>query len=665
MHVHQAARCTPAITRRRNALCALAATALVGHAAAVDLKKLDLEQLLEMTVVTASKYEQKQGDVAAAVHIITRADIKAFGWRTIEQALASLPGIHVTYDRQYAYLGTRGFGLPGDFNTRVLIAIDGNRVNDPIYDGGPVGRQFPLDIDLIERIEFIPGPGGAIYGQNAMFGVVNVITRRGVDVQGTEVKVTAQQPQRMREARVTWGRVFDNGVDLMLSASALRSQGEDRRFTFGASGIEGVATGLDGERDKELYLRVARSGWSFELVQGHAHKDDPTAAYFSDPLVPGQYEADGYSLAQLIYRQQAASPDGLGISARVFSGRQKYRSILRYGTPFSYPGDSAWHGAEVSSVFAPFDGHKVMLGVELQDNKRKDQAVLDLAQPENDIQIPGSGYRIGLFAQDEFKIGKAFTLTMGARVDRNDGTGAMVSPRAAVIWRLGDETTVKGLYGRAHRAPNAYERDYADNVAVMANRSLRGERIDTLEGVLDHRLGRESKLRVAAYRWKLRDVITLRSNVDSGLAQYQSGDTITANGFEVSGERTWKTGAHLKINAAFQDVSGVAGSEVLNSPRLMGRLSFTTPFLLPGLRVGYELRSESGRLTNSGLRLGGYTLSNVTATAASVMGSGVNLSLTLENLMDKRYAQPAAETNWQNELEQDGRTVRIQLSYGF
>ena len=146
-------------------------------AAVADITQMSLEQLLDITIIGASKYEQKQDEVAASVSVITRNEIKAFGWRTLDEALASLPGIHTTYDRQYTYLGTRGFGLPGDFNTRVLLTINGNRVNDAVYDQAFFGRAFPLDLDLIERIEFISGPGGAVYGQNALFGVVNVVTR--------------------------------------------------------------------------------------------------------------------------------------------------------------------------------------------------------------------------------------------------------------------------------------------------------------------------------------------------------------------------------------------------------------------------------------------------------------------------------------------------------
>jgi hypothetical protein len=169
------------------------AMALAGPArAATDLTALSLEQLMDIPVTGASKYEQKQSEVAAAVSVISREEIRAFGWRTLGQALASLPGVHTAYDRQYTYLGARGLGLPGDYNTRVLITINGNRVNEATYDSAMVGHAFPLDMDLVERIEYIPGPGSAVYGQNAMFGVVNLVTRSGQDVSGFELSAARQ-----------------------------------------------------------------------------------------------------------------------------------------------------------------------------------------------------------------------------------------------------------------------------------------------------------------------------------------------------------------------------------------------------------------------------------------------------------------------------------------
>jgi len=112
----------------------LLAPPAIAAAQVVDVTQMSLEQLLDVTIIGASKYEQRQNAVAAAVSVITRNEIKAFGWRTISEVLASLPGIHTTYDRQYTYLGTRGFGLPGDFNTRLLLTVNGNRVNEVVYD---------------------------------------------------------------------------------------------------------------------------------------------------------------------------------------------------------------------------------------------------------------------------------------------------------------------------------------------------------------------------------------------------------------------------------------------------------------------------------------------------------------------------------------------------
>src|ERR1700720_3132374 len=235
------------------ALCAMLWVVASARAyASADLTALSLEQLLDVTIVGASKYEQKQGEVAAAVSVITRQEIQSFGWRTLGEGLASLPGVYTTYDRQYSYLGMRGFGLPGDLNTRVLVTINGNRVNDPTFDAGPTGADFPLDMDVIERIEFIPGPGGAVYGQNAMLGVVNVITRNGAGIEGSELEASYKTPQSEHEERASFGRRLDNGVDVLLSVSDMRAHGEDRFFNYGASGVSGIAAGMDGERNQQF-----------------------------------------------------------------------------------------------------------------------------------------------------------------------------------------------------------------------------------------------------------------------------------------------------------------------------------------------------------------------------------------------------------------------------
>lgn len=631
--------------------------------AETDLTALSLEQLMSLTVVGASKYEQKQTEVAAAVSIITRAEIRAFGWRTLSEALASLPGIHMTYDRQYSYLGARGFGLPGDYNTRMLLAINGNRTNDVTYDQAPMGRDFPLDMNLIERIEFIPGPGGAVYGQNAMFGVVNVITRNGADVGGTELAAAAQSPQRLREGRVSWGQRLGNGVDVLLSVSALRSRGEDRFFDYGASGLSGVATGLDGERDKELFARVARGAWSLEFVDGNHRKDDPTGAYQSDPLLAGQYEGDRYTLAQAQFQDDFR--DGtLQVLARLFAGREHFTGVLIYGTPSNFSAKSDWRGGELRLLSTALTDHKLMLGIEYQDNPRIEQTVSDPTAPANDVRISGSGYRVGLYAQDEWQLADTLTATLGLRLDRNNVTGSKTSPRVALIWRAAPATTVKALVGRAHRAPNAFERDYSDSVTQIANPTLRGESIDTRELVVDHLVGADLRLRAAVYQWSMRDLIVQGSDVDTGLAQYKSGDTVNAKGVELSADKTWAWGGRLRGSLAFQNARYANSVRLANSPQRLGKLNFSTPLPATGLRLGYELQYDSARRARDGTNLGGYALSNLHLVAESVL-KGLDVTLGIRNLFDKTYAHPGSDANWQNAISQDGRSLRLEALYRF
>ena len=297
-------------------------------AAKTDLDALNLEDLLNITITGASKYEQRQQEVGAAVSVISRDEIRAFGWRTLAEALNSLPGIHLTYDRQYTYLGARGFGLQGDYNTRVLLAINGNRLNDANYDSALFGQEFPLDLDLVERIEFIPGPGGAVYGQNALFGVVNIITRNGAGVNGLELAASYQSPQASREGRVTWGKKLDNGLDVLVSAKGMRARGEDLFMAYpgagpGGTDVSGTAHRMDGERDEEVYAQLARGPWSFNFSYGDRRKDDPTGAYFGDPLVPGQYQRDRSLLGQLQYQDSFAG-DSLQLLARLFMGEEHY-----------------------------------------------------------------------------------------------------------------------------------------------------------------------------------------------------------------------------------------------------------------------------------------------------------------------------------------------------
>jgi outer membrane receptor protein involved in Fe transport len=646
--------------------------------AATDPIELKLETLIDTPLISdskydrkqrsAAKYEQKQNEVAAAVSVITRDEIKAFGWRTLDQALASLPGIHITYDREYSYLGTRGFGLPGDYNTRVLLAINGNRVNDVVYDAAMIGREFPLDMDLIDRIEYIAGPGGAVYGQNAMFGVINVITRSGAKVDGGELAAAWQSPQSLREGRISWGKVLDNGVDVVLSVSGMRAGGEDLLMSFPGADADGYATsgvaaGLDGERDREFFASLGRGPWGLDFVYGDRRKDNPTATYKSQTLMPGQYSRDEYMLTQLQYQDSFAG-NTLDLLGRLFFGREHYTGMYTYsGAPNKFIGIGEWYGAELRLLYKGIPNHKLLLGLEMQDNHRADQSIDDLTTPGVETDVPGSGWRAGVYAQDEWRLSDTWSTTLGLRVDRNDVTGTQLSPRVALIWQATPATTLKALYGRAHRAPNANEGAFDDGASLIANPGLTGESIDTLELIVDHRLVNDFNVRGSIYQWTMRDIITL-VDIGGGLSQYQSGGEVEASGVELSADKTWDSGERLRGSVSYQDVAYAKGGELPNSPYWLGKLNYSGPLPWTGLRLGYELQYDARRRSKDGSYLDGYWLSNVNL-IADKLAKGLEVSLGIRNLFDQRYEQPAGERNWQNALEQDGRSVRAKLEYRF
>jgi iron complex outermembrane receptor protein len=629
-----------------------------------DLTSLSLEQLLDVTIVGASKYQQKQTEVAAAASVITRQEIQAFGWHTLAEALNSLPGVYTTYDRQYSYIGVRGFCLPGDLNTRVLVMIDGNRVNDPTFDQGPTGPEFPLDMDMVERIEFIPGPGGAVYGQNAMLGVVNVITRKGASVDGGELAGTYESLQTLGEGRATGGAQFNNGVDLLVSASDLYAVGQNLYFNYGAAGVSGVATGMDGERNQLFFASLGRGPWTLEQIYADHRKEDPTGAFLSDPLVPGRYQGDRHAMTQLRFEDTFAA-DSLQFSGRLFEGTEDYRSLFTFaGVPTYAPSDSTWRGGELRVLFLGLSGHKLMLGLEGQNNPRENQAVENLPDQSQDYFLYLSGYRVGVYMQDEWRIAETLTATLGVREDDNNLTGTKASPRIGLIWQATPETTLKALYGDAHRAPNVYERDYNDGQTQTSNFSLRGETIDTFELVADRRIGRDLTLRVSAYQWTMKDLITLGIDPVVGLPQYQTGEPVKARGVELSADETWDSGARLRGSLSIQHAAYLSGRELLNSPRRLGKLDLSTPLPRAPLRAALEVQYGSQRLTDDGTQLGGYVLTNLILSNDTLL-RGLKLSLGAYNLFDKRYAQPGADINWENAFEQDGRSVQFKVTYSF
>ena len=158
------------------------------------LPELSLEELMRLDagrVFGASERLQPVTEAPASVSFITAEEIARYGYRTLAEILRGVRGMYVTNDRNFSYLGTRGFGNPGDYNSRVLLLVNGHRVNDNVVGQAEIGAEFGIDPALFERVEIIRGPASSLYGDSAFFAVVNVITKSGASLDGVSLAVDA------------------------------------------------------------------------------------------------------------------------------------------------------------------------------------------------------------------------------------------------------------------------------------------------------------------------------------------------------------------------------------------------------------------------------------------------------------------------------------------
>src|SRR6185295_11503759 len=130
---------------------------------------LALDSLLNTPVSTAAKYAQGVRQVAGSVTIVTAEDIRRFGYRTLRDVLNSMAGVYITNPRSYESVGIRGFGRLSDYNTRMLLLIDGHAVYESMWGQAMLGDELALNLSAVERIELIRGPSSALYGTGAMF----------------------------------------------------------------------------------------------------------------------------------------------------------------------------------------------------------------------------------------------------------------------------------------------------------------------------------------------------------------------------------------------------------------------------------------------------------------------------------------------------------------
>ena len=250
---------------------------------AQSLPDLSIEELMKLDagqVFGASERLQPVTEAPSSVSFITAEEIARYGYRTLADVLRGVRGMYVTDDRNFSLLGTRGFGKPGDYNSRILLLVNGHRVNDNVFGQAEIGAEFGLDPAMFERVEVIRGPASSLYGDSAFFAVVNVITKSGASLAGGTVALEAGT-LGSQLVRATMGHRLANGVDIALSGTFERSDGVERLYFPGIryTGHQSwVAEGLDGEGVRQFYGHLAFNGLTVTGAYGTRQRDVPTAS---------------------------------------------------------------------------------------------------------------------------------------------------------------------------------------------------------------------------------------------------------------------------------------------------------------------------------------------------------------------------------------------------
>lgn len=632
-----------------------------------ELMGLPLEQLLNFEIYAASRFPQKASDAPSAVSVVTADDIRAYGYRTFADILKSIRGLYVTYDRNYSYLGVRGFARPGDYNTRVLLLVDGHRISDNIYDQAPIGTEFPIDVDLIERVEFIPGPGSSIYGSGAFLGVINVRTKNGGDFERAEVKGEIASAETWR-ARVSGGKKFESGGQLLLSASGMDSEGRNQYYPeFDSPATNnGVAEGLDYDRARTFFGKYTSANWTVELTHAEREKGIPTASFAQDFNDPRSETEDQRDFLSVGYLRAWSDHD---FNARMSYGDWRYAGVYPYALPPVAPlrdgAKGQWWDADLQFGTRTFENHHVIAGVDYHRDDRQDQYSYQEDPRIDYLDDKRSGYRYGLYLQDEVALSAQWLLNAGVRYDNyysDDQTS--VNPRLAAIYKPRDTTSLKLLYGTAFRIPNAYELYYVSS-GYKINSELSPEKIRTYELVVEERRPHGLRLSGSVFHYNITDLLSLTTDPVDGLLVMANIDSATTTGVEFEAERIWDAGTRLRASVTWQRAEdGSTGQRLTNSPSLLGKLNFALPVFRGSAEAGVEGQYVGRRLTLGGNHASGYAVVNLTLLTRK-LATGLEVSASVYNLFDRDYGDPGSEEHVQDVIRQDGRSLRLSATYRF
>lgn len=539
----------------------------------------DEEALIELygdeeTISIATGTATPISRAPAVATVITAQDIKDIGATDIDDALETVPGLHVARANNYTPIYTFR-GVYTQQNPQVLMLINGVPITN-LFAGDRNLTWGGMPVESISRIEVIRGPGSAVYGADAFAGVINIITKTSTEIDGFEFGSRLGRFDS-RDIWALYGKKI-GGFDVALMAEWGETDGhkEDVNSDFASAFGSSLAPGsvnLEAE-NIDVRLDVSKGNWKFRA--GLQHRDDiGLGAGVADALTPSVYESQRWN-ADLTYHNQNFTNWDLQAQVSYLDTSQETDEDLQIfpvgtlGLPFaliSTPQVWERHNRfNFTALFSGFEKHSIRTGlgynhselykVEEATNFNPGAGIFGVVTDVSDTPLAflPEKHRNNSFAfiQDVWQISNDWELTAGLRYDDYNDFGDTWNPRAALVWAARHDLTAKLLYGEAFRPPSFAEFRNQNNPVSLGNTDLDPEEIKTLELAFDYRPKDNLKLGLNLFKYEWKDIISF-APIGGGQAQAQNGDDQKGYGFEV--EFDWKISRTLNLlgNFALQD----------------------------------------------------------------------------------------------------------------
>jgi len=619
----------------------------------------------DMPVVeAASLHVQSLEEAPANVTVISAADIRKYGYRTLEEALNSVRGFDVTYDRIYHYVGVHGFSLPGDFNTRFLVMLNGHALTDNIFDSNRFfGQDFGLDMDLVQRIEVIRGPSSALYGSNGMFATINVVTNSPVDQ--PKFRLSSETGSfGEKKAILSSSMYLGHGANLLVSASMFNNRGQDFYFPeFDSPETRnGAARNVDGERGYHTFANLIWRGWDFVASFNSRDKEVPVGLFDSNVFAaPDNLLGDERSFLRILHSGDIGATGKLRWQVSYDRYRVDEQFGIQTGNGVEYAG-SIGHGDWIRpqidySFLVPKIG-RLTLGAQTQWNRR---SVEQSTGPNSAFiqELNTNRLQLGIFAQQELNLSARWKANVGLRYDHYEALVAngSLSPRLALIYQQSPKVVYKFVYGHPFRNPSAYEL-YLNGLIKLPGDGLRPETAHTFEISMERKLGRGVAATVNLYNYQTRGLIQAVYIVP-GVQLFQNTDDVGSRGieFELSG-KAWGRLEAVASLALQRAVYNSSGTRLNNSPGQVGKLRIALPVLRDKLTLSSSAQYLGSRYTLRGGSVRPVFLSDATATTNRLFDQ-FDLQFGVRNLFGRVYYDPVALLI--DRLRGDGRSAFVKL----